>query len=85
MAFNPVADRGCANLKPNGNVMCVSLPDGSYTSVLLRTPRLELVVGSRGVRRHTIVPALGSANLGTKTNAATPIRSRLLTPAVCRL
>jgi LysM repeat protein len=63
-AFNPTINSDCTNLRPNGTVVCVSSPDGSYTPVSLPGSNSSW---SQGEYADTIVSAPGSTAFGTTT------------------
>ena len=62
IAYNPSLNGDCTNLGPNGTVVCVSSPDGSYTPVSLPGSNSSWALGEYA---NSVVPAPGSTAFGT--------------------
>jgi LysM repeat protein len=65
IAYNPAINGDCTNLRPNGTVVCVSSPDGSYVPVPLPGSNSSWALGEYA---ENVVPALGNTPFGTTDN-----------------
>lgn len=65
LAYNPAINADCTNLRPNGTVVCVSSPDGSYTPVPVPGSNSSWSLGEYA---DDVVPAPGNTPFGTTEN-----------------
>jgi LysM repeat protein len=65
MAYNPAINGECTNLRPNGTMVCVTSPDGSYTPVALPGSNSSWSLGEYA---EEVVPAPGNTPFGTTSN-----------------
>ncbi len=65
LAYNPTINSDCSNLRPNGTVVCVSSPDGSYTPVARPGSNSSWTSGEYA---ENLVPAPGNTPFGTTAN-----------------
>ncbi|KAH6843385.1 hypothetical protein B0I37DRAFT_437684 [Chaetomium sp. MPI-CAGE-AT-0009] len=65
IAYNPAINGDCTNLRPNGTVVCISSPDGSYVPVPLPGSNSSWALGEYA---DNVVPAPGNTPFGTTEN-----------------
>ena len=62
--YNPTINSDCSNLPPNGSVVCVTSPAGTYTPVFVPGTNQTAI----GVYTDSAVPAPGPSAFGTTPN-----------------